>query len=96
MGNIGQAFNYAQAAPGLASLNPMTQEGILQQSNMQPYNYLAAAENAINPIAGLGGTASGQQYTNQNGTGTATNSLLSQIGQGLGLLNPLGSFLGTL
>ncbi len=96
MGNIGQAFNYAQAAPGLATQIPMSKEALTQQQNLEPFQYLGTAENLINPIAGLGGTASGQQYTNQTGSGTATNSLLSQIGQGLGLLNPLGSFLGTL
>lgn len=96
MGNIGNAFTYAGNAPGLASQNPLAQESIYQQEATQPYNYISAAENLINPIAGLGGTASGSQDTNQAGSGTATNSLLSQIGQGLGLLNPLGSFLGTL
>ncbi len=96
MGNINNAFNYAQAAPGLATQVPQASLALQQQQNMQPFQYLAAAENLINPIAGLGGTASGSQNTSQSGSGTATNSLLSQIGQGLGLLNPLGSFLGTL
>ncbi len=96
MSNIGQAFNYAQAAPGLAQLNPMTMESLQQQKTLQPLNYAGAVENLINPIAGLGGSANGFQTTNQAGTGTATNSLLSQLGQGLGLINPLGAFLGTL
>ncbi len=96
MGNIGQAFNYAAQAPQMAALNPLTMESLQQQMTMQPLNYLGNVENLINPIAGLGGTATGSQNTNQSGSGTATNSLLSQIGQGLGLLNPLGSFLGTL
>lgn len=96
LGNIGNAFNYAQAAPGLAALNPMTAEGLAQQRQLLPFQYVGAAENLINPIAGLGGSATGNQQTNQAGSGTATNSLLSQLGQGLGLLNPLGAFLGTL
>lgn len=95
MGNIGQAFNYAQMAPGLAQLNPMTQENLQQQETLQPLNYASAVENLINPIAGLGGTASGSQNTNQVGSGTATNSLLSQLGQMAGLISPVGGLLGT-
>ncbi len=96
MGNIGQAFNFANAAPGLASQGPLTSEAITQQQNLQPFNYIGAATNLINPIAGLGGTVSGSQAANTQGSGTATNSALSQLGQGLGLLNPLGAFLGSL
>ncbi len=96
MGNIGQAFNFANAAPGLAAQGPLTQEAIQQQMLSQPFNYIQNAENLINPIAGLGGTVTGTQTANTQGSGTATNSALSQLGQGLGLLNPLGSFLGSL
>ena len=95
MSNLGQGANFAQMAPQLAQLNPMMIESLVQQQRMQPLNYLAQAENMLNPIAGLGGTTVGQQQTPQSGSGTATNSLLSQLGQGLGLLNPLGKFLGT-
>ncbi len=93
--NIGQGYNYAQMAPMLAQLNPMMAEQITQQANMQPFNYLAQRENLINPIAGLGGTATGQQANTQSGSGTATSSLLSQLGQALGLLGPIGKFAGT-
>ncbi len=96
MTNIGAGINYAQLAPVLASMGPMMQEQILQQENNQPYNYLAQIENLINPIAGLGGSASGQQQTQQQGSGTATSSLLSQLGQAAGLISPVGGLLGTL
>ncbi len=96
MSNLGQGANFAQLAPQLAQMNPMMIAQIESQRRNQPYNYLSQYENAINPIAGLGGTATGSQQTQQQGQGTATNSLLSQLGQGLGLLNPLGQFLGTL
>lgn len=95
VGNIGQGFNYAQMAPQLAALNPMTAANIMQQANLAPFNNLAARAGIISPIAGLGGSFFGSQQTNQQGSGTATNSLLSQLAQGLGLLNPLGKFLGT-
>ncbi len=95
MANLGQGANFAQMAPQLAQLNPMMREQLLQQMKMQPLNYLGASENLLNPIAGLGGSTVGQQQTTQSGSGTATNSLLSQLAQGLGLLNPLGKFLGT-
>ncbi len=96
MGNIGQGMNYAQMAPGLAQQGPMAQESLLQQKNLQPLNYLSAYENMLNPMAGLGGTVQGNQQTSQAGTGTATNSILSQLGQGAGLINPFGGLLGTL
>ncbi len=96
MGNIGNAFNIASASPGLATAAPLTAASAYNSAQLQPFQYLGAESNIVNPIAGLGGTASGSQNTSQSGSGTATNSLLSQIGQGLGLLNPLGSFLGTL
>ncbi len=96
MTNIGNAFNFANAAPGLAAQGPLTSEAIQQQMMAQPFNYIQNAENLINPIAGLGGTVTGAQAAQTQGSGTATNSALSQLGQGLGLLNPLGSFLGSL
>ncbi len=96
MGNIGNAFNIASSAPGLATAAPLTAASAYNSAQLQPFQYLGAESNIVNPIAGLGGTATGSQNTSQSGSGTATNSLLSQIGQGLGLLNPLGSFLGTL
>lgn len=93
--NIGQGLNYAQLAPQLAQQVPMMQEAITQQRHTLPYQYLANQENLLNPLAGLGGTVMGTQSSNQSGSGTATGSLLSQLGQGLGLLSPLGKFLGT-
>ncbi len=95
MANLGQGANFAQLAPQLAQMNPMMVESLLQQMKMQPLNYLGASENLLNPIAGLGGSSVGNQQTTQSGSGTATNSLLSQLAQGLGLLNPLGKFVGT-
>ncbi len=96
MANIGAGINYAQLAPMLAAMNPLMQEQILQQKNNQPLNYLAQIENMLNPIAGLGGTSQGQQQTQQQGSGTATSSLLSQLGQAAGLISPVGGLLGTL
>ncbi len=95
MANLSQGANFAQMAPQLAQMNPMMVEQLLQQMKMQPLNYLGASENLLNPIAGLGGNTVGQQQTTQSGSGTATNSLLSQLAQGMGLLNPLGKFVGT-
>ncbi len=94
--NIGQGMNYASMAPQLAQMNPMMSEAISQQQVQQPYNYLGMIENLINPIAGLGGTVTGSQQSNQSGSGTATNSILSQLGQTAGLINPFGGLLGTL
>ena len=74
----------------------MAAESLLQQKNNQPLNYLAQYENALNPMAGLGGTATGNQQSAQTGSGTATNSLLSQLGQVGGLINPFSGLLGTL
>lgn len=92
VGNIGQAFNFANAAPGLASLNPLTAESIFQQERNQPNAYIAQIENLINPIAGLGGTTAGQANSASQGSGSATGSVLQQLGQGLGLLNPIANF----
>jgi len=96
MSNLGQGANFAQLAPQLAQLNPMIINQIEAQRRNQPYNYLQQYSNAINPIAGMGGSASGSQQTSQSGSGTATNSLLGQLGQAAGLINPLGGLLGTL
>jgi hypothetical protein len=72
-GNIGSGLNYAAAAPGLASINPLTAAGALSQQTQLPYTYIQQAENLLNPIAGLGGTSNSQQQ------GTATGSLLSAL-----------------
>jgi hypothetical protein len=88
--NIGQGLNFAQLAPQLAQMNPMIMEQLTQQRNLQPMNYIAQFENLINPIAGLGGSATGSQQTQQQGSGTATNSLLGQLGQAAGLFGPFG------
>ncbi len=96
MSNLGQGANFAQLAPQLAQLNPMLKNQLVQQQRMQPLNYIAQYENLVNPIAGLGGTVSGQQQSNQSGSGTATNSILGQLGQAAGLINPFGGLLGTL
>ncbi len=93
--NIGQGFNFAQAAPGLASQVPMARNALDTQRRTQQASILGAYENLINPIAGLGGTSQGSQQNNQAGQGTATNSLLSQLGQIGGLLGPFGNLLGT-
>ena len=95
-GNIQTGLQDASAVPGLASAVPMAEEGLLQQENQLPYQYIANAENVLNPIAGLGGSAEGTQQTNQSGSGTATNSLLGQLGQVGGLINPFSGLLGTL
>ncbi len=95
MANLAQGGQFAQMAPQLAQMNPMMIEALSQQANMQPYNYLAGKANIINPIAGLGGSATGTQSSNQSGQGTATNSLLSQLGQALGLFGPIAKFAGT-
>ncbi len=95
-GNIGQGLQYGAMAPQLAQQIPMAQEALMQQQNQLPYQYLANAENVLNPMAGLGGSAMGTQQTNQSGSGTATNSLLSQLGQAAGLINPFGGLLGTM
>ncbi len=94
--NIGQGFNFAQAAPGLAQQVPMQQQNLIHQRRMAPFQYLGAQENLVNPIAGLGGTSMGSQQSNQSGQGTATNSLLSQLGQLGGLFQPFGGLLGTI
>ncbi len=96
MSNLGQGANFAQLAPQLAQLNPMMAQQLTQQRNLQPLNYLTQYENALNPMAGLGGTVSGNQQSNQSGSGTATNSILGQLGQMGGLINPFGGLLGTL
>lgn len=92
VGNIGQAFNLANAAPGLATIGPMTAESLAQQERLQPYQYISAFENLINPVAGLGGTTAGQSNQSTQGAGTATGSILSQLAQGLGLLSPAAQF----
>ncbi len=93
--NIGQGFNFANMAPGLAQQGPMAINALRQQYKTQPAGVIGAYENLVNPIAGLGGTSQGSQQTNQSGQGTATNSLLSQLGQVGGLLGPFGNLLGT-
>ncbi len=95
-GNIGQGFNFAQMAPGLATQVPQMQQQLYNQLLNLPYQRIGNAENVINPIAGLGGTSQGTQQTQQSGQGTATNSLLSQLGQIGGLLGPFGNLAGTL
>ncbi len=95
-GNIGQGLQYGAMAPGLAAAPGMLQNQIATQRRMQPYQLLAQYENLINPIAGLGGSVTGGQQSNQSGSGTATNSPLSQLGQIGGLINPFGGLLGTL
>ncbi len=90
VGNIGQGFNYANMAPGLTSAKANAVSGLTQQQRSLPYQLLAQFENVVNPVAGLGGTASGSQTSNQSGLGTATNSLLSQLGQAAGLFGPFG------
>ncbi len=96
MGNLGQGANFAQLAPQLAQLNPMMAQQLVHQRNLAPLNYVTAYENAYNPLAGLGGSVSGTQQSNQSGSGTATNSILGQLGQAAGLINPFGGLLGTL
>ena len=95
-GNIQTGLQDAGTAPGLAQQVPMAQEALTQQENQLPEQYLAGVENLLNPIAGLGGSSVGSQQTNQSGSGTATNSLLGQLGQVGGLINPFGGLLGTL
>ncbi len=95
MANLGQGAQLAMAAPGAAAAGPMLMEQMQQQGNNLPYQYLAQRANLLNPIAGLGGSATGTQSSNQSGQGTATNSLLSQLGQALGLFGPIAKFAGT-
>ena len=95
-GNIQTGLQDAGTAPGLAQQVPMAQEALTQQENQLPEQYLAGVENLLNPIAGLGGSSVGSQQTNQSGSGTATNSLLGQLGQVGGLINPFSGLLGTL
>ncbi len=95
VGNIGQGFNFAGMAPQLASQKAQGINSLTQQQRAQPYQLLGQFENLINPMAGLGGTVTGTQQSNQSGSGTATNSLLSQLGQALGLLGPIGKLAGT-
>ncbi len=96
MSNLGQGAQFAQQAPSMAALNPLMQNQITQQQRLQPANYIGAYENLLNPIAGLGGTVTGSQQSNQSGSGTATNSILGQLGQAAGLINPFGGLIGTL
>ncbi len=95
MANLAQGAQFAQQAPSVAASGPMMAEQIAQQANNLPFQYLAQRANLINPIAGLGGSATGTQSSNQSGQGTATNSLLSQLGQALGLFGPIAKFAGT-
>ena len=95
-GNIQTGLQDASMAPGLAGANYNAINSLTQQQRSNPYQLLGQYENAVNPIAGLGGTVNGTQQTNQQGSGTATNSLLSQLGQVGGLINPFGGLLGTL
>ena len=95
-GNIQTGLQDASAAPGLASAVPMAMEGLMQQENQLPFQYLANSDNVLDPLAGLGGSAEGTQQTNQSGSGTATNSLLGQLGQAGGLISPFSGLLGTL
>ena len=95
MANLAQGAQFAQQAPGAAAQVPMMMEQLEQQQRMAPFQLLAQRANIINPIAGLGGSATGTQSSNQSGQGTATNSLLSQLGQALGLFGPIAKFAGT-
>ena len=95
-GNIQTGLQDASAAPGLAGANANAISAIQQQQRSQPYQLMGQYENLINPIAGLGGTVTGTQQTNQSGSGTATNSLLGQLGQVGGLLNPFGNLISSL
>ncbi len=94
--NVSKGFDYAKLGPELAVLPGLMSEYVTQQKTKQPADYIASEENLINPIAGLGGTASGSATSKTTGTGTADASLLSQLGQGLGLFSSLGKFAGTL
>ncbi len=94
--NVSKGFDYAKLGPELAVLPGLMSEYVTQQKAKQPADYIASEENLINPIAGLGGTASGSATSKTTGTGTADASLLSQLGQGLGLFSSLGKFAGTL
>ncbi len=94
--NVGQGMGYAAAAPGFATQIPMAKQNLEQQRRLLPAQYAGAFENLLNPIAGLGGSSQGTQQNNQQGSGTATSSLLSQLGQAAGLINPFGGLLGTL
>ena len=94
MSNIGQGFNYANMAPGLASQVPMQRNALNVQYRTQPAQLLGAYENLLNPIAGLGGTSQGNQTQTMNGTATA--SPLTMAGQVGGLLNPFGNLFSSL
>ncbi len=94
--NLGQGLQYGAMAPQLALQRPQAELALSQQQRAMPYQLLGQFENLINPIAGLGGTVTGTQQSNQQGTGTANNSILSQLGQAAGLINPFGGLLGTL
>lgn len=103
-GGVGFGMGLQQAAPGLAMAAPQAAMGFNQQTFANPLQLAGAAENLLLPIAGLGGSASGQQVGQQSGiqnvrgtqvgTGTQTASPLSQIGSGVGILGGIGSLLG--
>ncbi len=95
MANLAQGAQFAQQAPGAAAQIPMMMEQLEQQQRSAPMQLLGQQANIVNPIAGLGGSATGTQSSNQTGSGTATNSLLSQLGQALGLFGPIAKFAGT-
>ena len=73
MANLGQGLNIAQAAPGLASANPMAMQAIEQQQRMEPYQFLTQQSNIANQLGGMGGQTIG------TASGSNTGSLLSAL-----------------
>ena len=78
MSNLGQGMNIAGAAPGLAASGPMAEEALLQQQQMQPFQYLSGASDIANQLGAMGGQTIGSG--NQQNTGSLLSALTSLFG----------------
>ncbi len=85
LGNAGAGLQSAGQIPSLTNMAPLSQLQAASMAYNLPLSQLGGVENMTLPIAGLGGQVASQGYN----TSQYNPSLLSQIGQGIGIAGGL-------